>query len=229
MPLGAYGVFKGRVLEGLCGTGKHPHYQIHALAGKEHYRIAVNVQSQEAPSELLYTIVNRFEHPITSKLLAVSEGFTSIESKPGSLALDYVRGKLFNRNKMRPLAHDIPGEDNDLNEKIDMYVKKAASASGAFLYAFGEFWGPRNRKDAYFQFAPEKGLHNIHMNQGNSPKWRTDNGVWQDGALFFYFPYEQRWTAVFLAFQSQTWHTDDALGRPIFRNIEANKRRFNFK
>ncbi|MGH8684036.1 MAG: DUF2278 family protein [Nitrosospira sp.] len=28
----------------------------------------------------------------------------------------------------------------------------------------------------------------------------------------FHFPLQQRWTAVFLKFQSQSWHTDDVTG-----------------
>jgi hypothetical protein len=39
--------------------------------------------------------------------------------------------------------------------------------------------------------------------------------VWQDGGLLLHFPKEPRWVAIFLAFQSQTWHTDDTTGHTI--------------
>jgi hypothetical protein len=39
--------------------------------------------------------------------------------------------------------------------------------------------------------------------------------VWQDGALVFRFPSTDQWVAVFLAFQSQAWHTDDVTGHAI--------------
>jgi hypothetical protein len=39
--------------------------------------------------------------------------------------------------------------------------------------------------------------------------------VWHDGGLLFWFPGADRWVAVFLAFQSQSWHTDDHTGNPI--------------
>src|SRR5690606_10389560 len=39
--------------------------------------------------------------------------------------------------------------------------------------------------------------------------------VWQDGALLLHFPSQSRWVAVFLAFQSQAWHTDDETGHAI--------------
>jgi uncharacterized protein YukJ len=52
----------------------------------------------------------------------------------------------------------------------------------------------------------------IHMNQGNAAEFRKDNGVWQDGGLLLHLPSENRWVAVFLAFQSQCWHTGDVKG-----------------
>ena len=53
------------------------------------------------------------------------------------------------------------------------------------------------------------------MNQGNSGGWMRDNGVWQDGGMLIHFPSDDRWVAIFLAFQSQTFHTDDKTGNPI--------------
>jgi hypothetical protein len=53
------------------------------------------------------------------------------------------------------------------------------------------------------------------MNQGNSPRFKGDDGVWQDGGLLLHFPGESRWVGLFLAFQSQAWHTDDSTGHAI--------------
>ena len=53
------------------------------------------------------------------------------------------------------------------------------------------------------------------MNQGNHPQFAHDDGIWQDGALVFRFPSTDQWVAVFLAFQSQAWHTDDVTGHAI--------------
>jgi hypothetical protein len=39
--------------------------------------------------------------------------------------------------------------------------------------------------------------------------------VWQDGGLLFHFPDTAQWVAIFLAFQSQSWHTDDATGHSL--------------
>ena len=42
-----------------------------------------------------------------------------------------------------------------------------------------------------------------------------------DGGLMFWFPDADRWVALFLAFQSQSWHTDDRTGDPIPGNTGA--------
>jgi uncharacterized protein YukJ len=53
------------------------------------------------------------------------------------------------------------------------------------------------------------------MNQGNSQRFRHDDGVWQDGGLLLYYPAQDQWVGIFLAFQSQTWHTDDQTGHTV--------------
>jgi hypothetical protein len=54
------------------------------------------------------------------------------------------------------------------------------------------------------------------MNQGNPPgRFAGDNGPWQDGGLILEFPTERQWVAVFLKFQTQAWHSDDAGGGTI--------------
>ena len=50
------------------------------------------------------------------------------------------------------------------------------------------------------------------MNQGNTGRFRRDDGVWQDGGLLLHYPGQDQWVAIFLAFQSQAWHTDDQTG-----------------
>ena len=60
----------------------------------------------------------------------------------------------------------------------------------------------------------QQGIHDIHMNQGN-PKgpFQKDNGIWQDGAIFIELPASGKWIAVFLAFQTESWTTDNS-GNP---------------
>ena len=79
------------------------------------------------------------------------------------------------------------------------------------MYAFGEPWGPDDERDPFFGFDRGRGIHDVHQNQGNSRRFRRDNGVWQDGGLIVAAPGGTH-TAILLRFQSQSWRTDDVSG-----------------
>ncbi|MFD4972789.1 DUF2278 family protein [Streptomyces sp. NPDC058424] len=218
MPLKKYGVLAARLVDRRReGSGDTPHYQIHlADDAGTHYRVAVNVLSQQAPSELLYLADDDFHHPITDLLPPAGSGWTALPSQPGTASLDFIRGNLFDPTKMRLLPPDLPGPDNDLADLLDHYIQRAINDPTICLYAFGQRWGPEpHTPDKIFGFLPGNGVHDIHMNQGNSGGFRADDGVWQDGGLLLHLPTESRWIALFLAFQSQTWHTDDTTGHRI--------------
>ncbi|ABD12604.1 hypothetical protein ThrDRAFT_03511 [Frankia casuarinae] len=216
MPLAGYGVLKGRLLDRRREGGHDsPHYQIHVEGGGS-FRVAVNVLSAQPPSELLYIAVEEFHHPILDRLVDLPDGFTPLKSRPGGLALDFVRGNLFDRTGLHALPPDRPGPDNDLADRLDHHVQRATADPTSHIYAFGQRWGPEPTKpDKIFGFVPGNGVHDVHMNQGNSGRFIADDGSWQDGALLFHFPTAGRWTALFLAFQSQAWHTDDTTGHTL--------------
>lgn len=213
MPLKNYGVLKGTPINRALGTGSNPHYQIHVVDDTTDYRIAVNVQSSVSPSEVEYLVDSRFEHPFLRQLDALGLGWHDLASRPGGPALDYIRSNLLDPRRMVPLPFNIPGPDNDLNERIDHLIQRAMADEEALLYAFGERWGPEDRKkDKIFGFLPGNGVHDIHMNQANSGSFVRDDGVYQDGALLLHFPSQSQWAAIFLKFQSQGWHSDDVTG-----------------
>jgi len=213
--LDGYGVWRGHPIERRLGAGSSPHYQVHVVDDQDDFRIAVNVKSQERPSEVEYLIDDHFTHPVTDFLSSLAPGFKRLQPGPTGGGIDFIRGNLFDRTQMRPLPLNVPGDDNDLNDKIDHFIQRAMANEDSVLYAFGQRWGPEPKKDQYFGFKPGNGIHDIHMNQGNSEHFKKDDGVWQDGALFLHFPAQQQWVAIFLKFQSQTWHTDDVTGHQI--------------
>lgn len=217
MPLASYGVLAGRVTDARAEGGQDtPHFQIRVAGGEHQFRVAVNVLSQESPSELLYLADESFHHPLLRTLPDLPDGFTALRSQPGGLALDYIRGNLFDRQDLRALPATRPGPDNDLADKLHHFVDRAAADPGSRIYAFGQRWGPEaGRPDKVFRFSPGNGVHDVHMNQGNSDRFRADDGVWQDGGLLLHFPGADQWVGVFLAFQSQAWHTDDETGHAI--------------
>jgi uncharacterized protein YukJ len=232
-----YGALRGRVVAAAEERGDRtsPHYQIKVMAEGQPWRIAVNVKSSDyggsGPdrSLLLYRIIDDFRHPILTSVKQFKEGFHPIAPGLKNGGLDYIRGHLFDPEDMRLLPPDLPGDGNDLNDLVDAQVQRAMSDPKAVIFAFGQPWGPENKPDTTFKFNPNRGVHDIHMNQGNprSGGHAGDNGVWHDGGLLFWFPGADRWSAAFLAFQSQSWHTDDRTGNPIGGRTGVEPPRFD--
>jgi uncharacterized protein YukJ len=216
MPLRNYGVVKGRPLAHHRETDDDaPHYQIHLDAGGTSFRLPVNVKSSLEPSQLVYFETAAFIHPLTEPLLGLAAGFHPLPRRPGAGGLDYIRSNPFDFEKVIALPHHLPGMDNDLGDLLESRLNRAMADPEGMIYAFGERWGPEDPRDKIFHFTPGNGVHDIHMNQGNASRFVGDDGVWQDGALLLHHPAENRWSALFLAFQSQALHTDDATGHAL--------------
>ncbi|WNS46693.1 YukJ family protein [Paenibacillus sp. MMS20-IR301] len=207
MPLNPYGVLKGKIIQGTPAPTTRdstPHYHAVVKAANKKYKLAINVQSKITPSELLYLVGDQFNSEQITHLQELKDGFTKIDkSNRDEIALDYIRGGLFDPSKMIALPYNADGPDNDLNEKVDAYLQRAIEDDTAKIYVYGEpFPG---------------GIHNIHMNQGNVEPFVGDDGIWQDGGIVIHFEQEDKWLGLFLAFQSQSWCTDDQghMERPV--------------
>jgi uncharacterized protein YukJ len=216
MPLRNYGVVKGRPLAHHRETDDDtPHYQIHLDAGGTSFRLPVNVKSSLEPSQLVYFETAAFVHPLTESLLGLAAGFHALPRRQGGGGLDYIRSNPFDFEKVIALPHHLPGMDNDLSDLLESRLNRAMADPEGTIYAFGERWGPEDPRDKVFHFTPGNGVHDIHMNQGNAGRFVGDDGIWQDGALLLHYPAENRWSALFLAFQSQALHTDDVTGHAL--------------
>jgi uncharacterized protein YukJ len=205
-----------------------PHYYIHLAGAGEQYRVAVNTRSgtsRHRRAHILYLADDDFRHPIVDRLADVGDGFHDVPSHPGGIALDYQRGGMFDRRHMRRIPANLPGPDNDLVDELDERVAFAIANPEVRLYAYGTRWGPEpDLTDFVFGFRPGNGIHDVHMNQGNRDEHWRDNSIWSDGGLLFREPDPGRWSAIFLAFQSQSWHTDEH-GDPIPYPTSSNRRR----
>jgi uncharacterized protein YukJ len=184
------------------------------------FTVAVNIQSVDG-SDVLYAIEEGFTPPDEAGLLALPTGMTSLKSEPGGLALDYVRSAV---NGQPMIAREqmtlLPQVRSKGSEEERMMNRVRASAlqnavvtllnmtiadKDGTIYAFGSAYADSGKVD---------GIHDIHMNQGNpANNHGSDNGVWQDGALLIHLPSKGTWTAVFIAFQTESWSTDSA-GNP---------------
>jgi uncharacterized protein YukJ len=219
MPIQNYGVLKGNAIDRLRATSKSEHFQILVNRGNQSHRIAINTKSSEAPSQVLYYANDDFHHEVTDAIVHanLSDGFTPLVSEARGLALDFIRRNLFSIDEMVPLPSRLPGDNDDLNDKLDFFVEQAIQYPTSMRYAFGQHWEDDNKPDQYFdEINPSTGIHDIHLNQGNKTgKYFKDNSIYQDGGLIFHFASRNRWAAVFTAFQSQAFHTDDIHGNPL--------------
>ena len=207
--------------------GKSPHFQILLDCGGTLLRLAINTRSGSSKgkeADLLFLANDAYRHPIIEHLEALPDGIYAVDSAPGNLAIDYQRGGHFDPRQMRRIPASRPGARNDLSDELLIRTTRAINHPQARVYAWGTRWGPElNHTDHIFDFTPSNGIHDIHMNQGNADEHQHDNGTWADGALMFDFGPAGPWTAVFLAFQTQSWVTDEH-GDPISQRGEERRR-----
>ncbi|MCB2263746.1 MAG: DUF2278 family protein [Candidatus Thiosymbion ectosymbiont of Robbea hypermnestra] len=207
-----YALLIGRVEDTWRGMVGAPHMMLRVGTGLHSWRVAINVRSKHNQSvdpdpnfpgnDLLVHVDENWQHPLADQLRDKfpQPGLHFLSHSGESGALDYIRGNLFAPQDMEIIPSDVPGADNDLFERLEDILKRARARS-ALVYLFGE------------PFADGRGLHQVHMNQGSViDDYKETDGVWQDGGLLIHFQDVDRWTAVFMAFQSQCWHTDDQTG-----------------
>jgi uncharacterized protein YukJ len=220
MSIANYSVLMGDPVSGKVVTGSSTHYQITMQAKGGPFTVAVNIQSVDG-SEVLYAIAEGFMPPDEAGLLALPTGMTSLKSEPGGLALDYVRSTvngqpMITREQMTLLPQlRAKGSEEErmmnrvrasaLQNAVVTLLNMTSADKDGTIYAFGSAYADSGKVD---------GIHDIHMNQGNPvSNHGADNGVWQDGALLIHLPAKGTWTAVFIAFQTESWNTGSA-GNP---------------
>jgi len=211
MPITNYSVLQGQPTAGKVVTGSSTHYQITMQATGGPFTVAVNIESVDG-SEVLYAILDNFQPPDPAALLAFVSGMHPLPSQPGGLALDFVRSQVVGQPiitlaqmALLPKKLALTNSADPALNAVDTLLNQTIANKGT-IFAFGSAYSDKGKVD---------GIHDIHMNQGNPlNNHGSDNGIWQDGALFIHQPTTQTWTAVFIAFQTESWNTDNS-GNPI--------------
>lgn len=201
MPIYEYSVLKGDPQSGSLSPDSHPHYLINVDAGGTTYQVAVNIESTDG-SQVLYFINDNFTPPDAGALDALATGMTQLTVQ-GNPAVDYGRSTtsgepIVTLAEMQLLP--LPGQSasSNLQNAVIQFLNQAIADDNGTIYAFGS------------QYTDGTGIHDIHMNQGNPPgEYEKDNGIWQDGLLLFELPASGSWAAIFIAFQTESWTTDD--------------------
>ena len=211
----SYGILVGKIQDGQQNPeGKSPHYEIWVKANGD-YRIAVNVQSVDG-SDVLALFDPDFKSPTKldlPTLAAGTLGFTSLPTGSSGKGLDYLRDNLFPVDKMAPIPPE--GAGITLASLLDAQVERAKADDKAVVLVCGEFFHDQG-SDQTFGFSPERGVHDVHMMQGNSGSFANDNRVNGDGALFVRYAGGET-IALFVRFTVQDVATDDATGSPAVK------------
>ncbi len=218
MPLDLYGVLKGKAQDRRTSAPGQSHYQLLLSTdgdGGGLYRAAINVRSKLHPSAVEYLVLPGLEHPVLEELSRLALGFHYLPNVEGGAALDYIRFNLIDPGMFLTLPCDGPGCRADLNAVLDEVFLDAIDDPHARVYVYGEPWENLNASDPIFRFRPSRGMHEVHMNQGNDPSHWEQDGIWQDGAVLVEHRESAQWIGVFLKFQSQSWHTDDLNGHAL--------------
>jgi len=197
-----------------------PHLWVILEAAGEKYLATLNARSQRdaagepiGKSHLRYLIDCDFDHPIVPSILGRQLGMSEVERTYAGGALDYQRGNLFDPAAMRLLPAEGPGDDT-LAHRLGAILQVAQLQNSEVIF-YGNALLRENpyQTNAAFGYTPNApySLDNIHMAQGDPRDVNVrmhDNAIWHDGAAFIWDDRAHRMTAIFLAFQSQSWHSN---------------------
>jgi uncharacterized protein YukJ len=190
-------------------TGRSPHGNLTFTDGTNKYTSTtanINVKSTTTDTRLVYWNNSSFTNPITTQLAQLNQGYTSLANateSSGGVRIDLLRGGLETLSSGTVLQTSIPGANNDIVDDLTTIFNKAIEDK-ATVY----LWGSQ-----YVDSGSVAGIHDIHMNQGDSGGFTEDNGTWQDGSFILHFS-DGHYEAIFLAFAEQYTQTTDE-GQPI--------------
>ena len=173
-----YVMFRGKIIDKWYDFDKRAHYHIVATDNnRKKYDLAVNIGS-------IYAKKNEI---ISSNLkVYYTKNYNSQKDIIQEMLLQKVGITECNENlhldyiKMKLFPHEKMIQMKGFDEKNDYEV-----------FAFGRL------------YANGKGLHDIHMNQGSTGKFKKHDAPYSDGGLFFRNKQNNRISAIFIAFVSQ--------------------------
>ena len=199
-----YVMFRGKVIDKWYDFDKRAHYHIMAMDDEgKRFDLAVNIGSiYEKMNEIVSSNLKVYydesyncRKRIICKMLSQKNGITECHK---DLYLDYIRMKLFPHEKMIQMkGFDVTSIY--LTEIIEKNVVQAMNNDDYEVIAFGRL------------YANGKGLHDIHMNQESVDKFRKNDASYSDGGLFFRNKLDNRVTAVFIAFITQSLNMPESV------------------
>ncbi len=219
-----YGLLRGKVISAVpyaVGSSETDHYQVEIQdTNGTSYCMYIDVYSEDKGPDtsryVLYYKNENYNHPVLALMLNCDTGFTPGANMVDGLRLDFLRynPKLVSLADMAVVPPcDENGNLNSLNGDIDPWIQKAMNNNNAEVFAFGSGWDDAAAHgnlglQSVYNPSQSLGIHDIHMNQGDTGSEARFNGIWQDGALFIRFIDTNQWVAMFFRFQNQSTDTD---------------------
>jgi uncharacterized protein YukJ len=216
-----YGVLRGRVVRFRREEDlDRPHLQIKVFdrTGRA-WRAAINIRSRDGSLVIFHRADPLEQHPILATLPHLAPGFTAIPAnrRSATTALDYLRAPLFDWSGGVAVPQSGPGIYDDLQDMLAADLRWLRRERGE-LFIFGERFEveeqPVYREQIDNIFHTTRGMHDIHMNQGNPTPGRfsNDNATFRDGGMILRAG--ARTVGLFLRFQAQ-WLPTDASGNRL--------------
>lgn len=189
----------------------HSYAYLHLVAGTHHVVAKINLRSNIPPHTLMFC-----SDSVSTEFSAVLSPQTNdihrIDSDNQELALDYLRDYLMDRHDSIRIPYSADVESNPVFQALNSFGDQETTQT-TYRKRF-YLWGRLDTANRNGTAASPFLLHDIHMNQGSRGLHEAGNRVGHDGAVVV----EEkpgRFKAIYLAFSSQVWDTDDRVGNPV--------------
>ena len=191
-----YVLLRGKVVGKWYDFDRKAHYHIVAAIKEsendiKEYDISINIGSIFENSDEFYSsnLQVYYDNNYTYNNKILKE---MLLQKPGiTIGKKYLRMELFPREKMK-IMKGIDRENAFLTGIIERHVLEALNNDINEIFVFGRLYDNK------------KGIHDVHMNQASTGRYRSSDAPYSDGGVFFYNSESKIWTAIFIAFTTQS-------------------------
>ena len=195
------------------GRFYHGNLIVNTPAGN--YRCAIDVDPKNMPDGIQWRVVNIRTIDFMN-IKALANGWHFLTSAPNTGALDYVRSPVL----YPPIMIWTVQYDSCLSMFLNFLRWNPPWKNGTGIQALTDLEVVLNQGVRFYVFGEpftgaNKGVHNIHQNQGDpvGGGFDAENAIWQDGATIVETASGQ-FIGFLNKFKTQSFKTDD-LGHPI--------------
>ncbi|MCC8482985.1 MAG: YukJ family protein [Rickettsia endosymbiont of Labidopullus appendiculatus] len=215
--LANYSYLKGIVSQDLEDRTKYTmtHHNLIVQANQLYYQVNIDTQSDSRANVKLYYVDQLNNNELLTNLAKLgNEGLFRLDKLNQAYRLDYFRSGIL---QIDYLKNSLVKSWQEISSLLDAHIIR-----GTKICILGESYDDTETravvpyglqlKQQHSQLPP-RGIHDIHLNQGNYNPHSKDNGIYQDGAIFIETP-NNSIKAFFFMFDEQSLNTDDS-GNPV--------------